>query len=123
MPAPTPPPFAAPTVEQICRILGDAVLGSQIPNLIAPLKAPEAPLNQQHTKWKRPFNAVATIQSQQARLAILSRAALLPDKLSLTRPISDRRLGALDSDARRACGSARIIQSCAGWPIGVGRRR
>jgi hypothetical protein len=41
-----PPPFSAPAAEQICRILGDAVTGSQIPNLIWPLKAPESPLDQ-----------------------------------------------------------------------------
>lgn len=65
MPTTPPPPFAASTVEQVCRILGDAVIGSQIPNLIAPLKASEAPLDQQNTKWKRLFNAVATAQNRQ----------------------------------------------------------
>jgi uncharacterized protein (TIGR02391 family) len=60
-----PPPFSAPAAEQICRILGDAVTGSQIPNLIRPLKAPESPLDQQNTKWKRLFNAVATAQNRQ----------------------------------------------------------
>jgi uncharacterized protein (TIGR02391 family) len=59
------PPFSAPAAEQICRILGDAVTGSQIPNLIWPLKAPESPLDQQSTKWKRLFNAVATAQNRQ----------------------------------------------------------
>lgn len=60
-----PPPFSAPAAEQICRVLGDAVTGSQIPNLIWPLKAPESPLDQQNTKWKRLFNAVATAQNRQ----------------------------------------------------------
>jgi uncharacterized protein (TIGR02391 family) len=59
------PPFSAPAAEQICRILGDAVTGSQIPNLIWPLKAPESPLDQRNTKWKRLFNAVATAQNRQ----------------------------------------------------------
>ena len=60
-----PPPFSAPAAEQICRILGDAVTGTQIPNLIWPLKAPESPLDQQNTKWKRLFNAVAAAQNRQ----------------------------------------------------------
>jgi uncharacterized protein (TIGR02391 family) len=60
-----PPPFSPPAAEEICRILGDAVTGSQIPNLIWPLKAPESPLDQQNTKWKRLFNAVATAQNRQ----------------------------------------------------------
>jgi hypothetical protein len=38
-----PGPFSPAAVEQICRVLGDAVTGSEIPNLIAPLNAPEAP--------------------------------------------------------------------------------
>jgi uncharacterized protein (TIGR02391 family) len=60
-----PPPFDPAAVEQICRILGDAVTGSQIPNLIWPLKAPESPIDQQNTKWKRLHNAVATAQNRQ----------------------------------------------------------
>ena len=60
-----PPPFSASAAEQICRILADAVTGSQIPNLIGPLKAPEAGADQQNTKWKRLFNAVATAQNRQ----------------------------------------------------------
>jgi uncharacterized protein (TIGR02391 family) len=61
-----PPPFLASEVEQVCRILGDAVTGSQIPNLIWPLKVPaESPLDQQNTKWKRLYNAVATAQNRQ----------------------------------------------------------
>ncbi|MDQ6900090.1 MAG: TIGR02391 family protein [Candidatus Dormibacteraeota bacterium] len=39
--------------------------GSQIPNLIAPLNVPESPLDQQNTKWKRLFNAVAVAQNRQ----------------------------------------------------------
>jgi uncharacterized protein (TIGR02391 family) len=63
---PPPPPFGASAVEEVCRVLSEAVTGSQIPNLIVPLKAPEAaPLDQQNTKWKRLFNAVATAQNRQ----------------------------------------------------------
>ena len=64
--APWPPPSFSPSaVESICRALGDAVTGPQIPNLIAPLKAPEASGEEQNTKWKRLFNAVATAQNRQ----------------------------------------------------------
>ena len=60
-----PPQFSASTVERICRALGEAVLGSQIPNLIAPLKTPESPVQDSDTKWKRLFNAVAAAQNRQ----------------------------------------------------------
>jgi hypothetical protein len=60
-----PPLFSASTVEQICRILGEAVIGSQIPNLIAPLLVSESSVEAQGTKWKRLFNAVATAQNRQ----------------------------------------------------------
>lgn len=60
-----PPPFSAQAVEQICRILGDAVTGSQIPNLIRPLKITDSPAEAGGTKWKRLFNAVATAQNHQ----------------------------------------------------------
>ena len=63
-PAP-PPPFSASAVESICRVLGEAVTGPQIPNLISPLKAPEARGEEQNTKWKRLFNAVAKAQNRQ----------------------------------------------------------
>lgn len=64
--APTPPAaFSAPTIEAVCRILGEAVLGSQIPQLIAPLKAPEPPGEERNTKWKRLFNAVVVAQNRQ----------------------------------------------------------
>jgi uncharacterized protein (TIGR02391 family) len=58
----TVPAFSASAVEQICRVLGDAVTGPQIPNLIAPLKVPG---DDQNSKWKRLFNAVATRQNRQ----------------------------------------------------------
>jgi uncharacterized protein (TIGR02391 family) len=62
----TPPgPFSPAAVEQICRALGEAVTGSEIPNRIASLKAPEAPGEEVNTKWKRLFNAVATAQNRQ----------------------------------------------------------
>jgi hypothetical protein len=54
-----PGPFSPAVVEQICRVLGEAVTGSEIPNLIAPLKVPEGPSEEMNTKWKRLFNAVA----------------------------------------------------------------
>ena len=64
--APWPPPSFSPSaVESICRALGEAVTGAQIPNLIAPLKAPEASGEEQNTKWRRLFNAVATAQNRQ----------------------------------------------------------
>src|SRR5260370_12400927 len=62
--APPLPPFSASTVEQVCRVLGDVVIGSQIPNLIAPLKVSESVVEAQNTKWKRLFNAVAAAQNR-----------------------------------------------------------
>jgi len=60
-----PPPFPASVIEQVCRILGDAVTGSEIPNLIAPFnKTPESGGEQRNTKWKRLFNAVVTVQNR-----------------------------------------------------------
>jgi uncharacterized protein (TIGR02391 family) len=59
------PSFSAPTVEMVCRALGDAVTGAQISNLIAALKVSESPLEERGTKWKRLFNAVATAQNRQ----------------------------------------------------------
>jgi uncharacterized protein (TIGR02391 family) len=59
------PAFTASTVEQICKVLADAVTGSQIPNLIAALKVSESPGDKQNTKWKRLFNAVAERQNRQ----------------------------------------------------------
>lgn len=60
-----PQMFPASTVEMVCRALGDAVLGSQIPNLIAPLCPAETPDEARNTKWKRLFNAVAIAQNSQ----------------------------------------------------------
>jgi hypothetical protein len=57
------PPFPASAVEEVCKVLGDAVSGSQIPNLIAPLKVPEEP-GGPATKWKRLFNAVIARQNK-----------------------------------------------------------
>ena len=52
-------------IEQVCRILADAVTGPQIPNLIVPLsKTPESPAEQENTKWKRLFNAVIDVQNR-----------------------------------------------------------
>lgn len=59
------PPFPAAAVEAICRELAEAVAGAQIANLLAPLKAREAPAEQSNTKWKRLFNAVVNRQNRQ----------------------------------------------------------
>lgn len=62
----TPPAsFGAATVEMVCRVLGEAVTGPQIPNLIAPLKIIEPPGEDRNTKWKRLFNAAAAAQNRQ----------------------------------------------------------
>jgi uncharacterized protein (TIGR02391 family) len=58
-----PPPFSASAIEEVCKVLGDAVSGGQIPNLIAPLKVPEEP-GRPDTKWKRLFNAVVARQNK-----------------------------------------------------------
>ena len=60
-----PPAFFASAVERVCRVLADAVTGSEIPNLIAALKVPEPPGAEQNTKWKRLFNTVAERQNRQ----------------------------------------------------------
>jgi uncharacterized protein (TIGR02391 family) len=58
-----PPPFSASAIEEVCKVLGNAVKGDQIPNLIAPLKVPEEP-GGPGTKWKRLFNAVIARQNK-----------------------------------------------------------
>jgi uncharacterized protein (TIGR02391 family) len=58
-----PPPFSASAIEEVCKVLGDAVTGDQIPNLIAPLKVPGEP-GGPGTKWKRLFNAVVARQNK-----------------------------------------------------------
>ena len=60
-----PPPFSAGAVEEVCKVLGEAVTGSQIPNIIACLRVPESPGDERNTKWKRLFNAVAARQNAQ----------------------------------------------------------
>ncbi|MEY2419956.1 MAG: hypothetical protein QOI95_23 [Acidimicrobiaceae bacterium] len=60
-----PAPFSSSTVEMVCRVLGEAVTGAQIPNLIAPLKTSEPAGEERNTKWKRLFNAVAAAQNRQ----------------------------------------------------------
>jgi uncharacterized protein (TIGR02391 family) len=62
-PATVPPPFSPSAIEEVCKVLGDVVSGSQIPNLIAPLKVPEEP-GGPSTKWKRLFNAVVARQNK-----------------------------------------------------------
>jgi uncharacterized protein (TIGR02391 family) len=59
------PAFSPSTVEQVCKVLADAVTGAQIPNLIAALKVSESPGDEQNAKWKRLFNAVAERQNRQ----------------------------------------------------------
>ncbi|GAB3253143.1 TIGR02391 family protein [Arthrobacter pigmenti] len=61
----SPPPFAASTVEMVCRALGEAVRGHQITNLIVVLKVDEDASEARNTKWKRLFNAVAAAQNRQ----------------------------------------------------------
>jgi uncharacterized protein (TIGR02391 family) len=60
-----PPPFSPAEVEAVCRVLAEYVTGAEIPNLTAPLKADESPLEAKNTKWKRLFNAVANRQNRQ----------------------------------------------------------
>ena len=60
-----PPPFSASVIEQVCKILADAVTGSEITNLIVSLNNPPESLEEQrNTKWKRLFNAVVTAQNR-----------------------------------------------------------
>ena len=61
-----PPPFAAATVEMVCRALGEAVRGHQIANLIAVLQVSEDAGETRNTKWKRLFNAVVAAQNRQS---------------------------------------------------------
>jgi len=88
------PPFAASEVESICQILGEAVTGSQIPNLIEPLKARESEIDRQNTKWKRLFNAVATAQNRQpdgAPLVRLISEVMKPVRFSTPTEFETRR--------------------------------
>lgn len=61
----TVPSFSRSAVEEVCKVLAEAVTGSQIPNLIAPLLMTEKPGDEQLAKWKRLFNAVAIRQNEQ----------------------------------------------------------
>lgn len=58
-------PFSASVVEQVCKVLADAVTAAQIPNLLVPLRFSEEPGDGQLAKWKRLFNAVAAKQNAQ----------------------------------------------------------
>jgi uncharacterized protein (TIGR02391 family) len=62
---PAPPSFSAAAIEAVCRVLGEDVKGSQIANLIAPLKVSETPAQATDTKWKRLFHAVVRAQNRQ----------------------------------------------------------
>jgi uncharacterized protein (TIGR02391 family) len=59
------PAFSASAVEQVCKVLADAVTAAQIPNLLVPLRFTEVPADGQLAKWKRLFNAVAAKQNAQ----------------------------------------------------------
>jgi len=59
------PTFSAAAIEQVCRLLAETVTGTQIPNLIQPLKVHEEATARSDTKWKRLFNAVAAAQNRQ----------------------------------------------------------
>jgi uncharacterized protein (TIGR02391 family) len=56
--------FSASVIEEVCKVLGDAVTGPQIPNLIVPLKVNGEPGTEEGTKWKRLFNAVIARQNK-----------------------------------------------------------
>jgi hypothetical protein len=58
-----PPPFSAPAIEEVRKILAEAVTGPQIPGLVAPLRVTEEP-GGPGTKWKRLFNAVVARQNR-----------------------------------------------------------
>jgi len=60
-----PAAFPAALIEAICRELGEAVIGSRITQLIAPLKVIETPQEEAGTKWKRLYNAVVRAQNRQ----------------------------------------------------------
>jgi uncharacterized protein (TIGR02391 family) len=60
----TPPPaFSAGSIEMVCRVLGQACTGPQIPNLVAPLRVSAG--QDGDTKWRRLFNAVVDAQNRQ----------------------------------------------------------
>ncbi len=63
MTAPAIPPFSTSSIEMVCRALGEACTGGQIPNLIAHLKSGDGEPG--GTKWKRLFNAVIAAQNRQ----------------------------------------------------------
>lgn len=107
------PAFSASAVEQICRVLADAVTGSQIPNLIAPLKVPESPGDEQNTKWMRLFNAVAARQNQQQDGKPLLR--LVSEVMAPVRFRSQAEFEATRGPGQRA---AAVV-----WVPGPGRRQ
>ena len=89
------PPFSPASVEAICRVLGDAVTGPQIPNLIVPLRVTEAPGEAQNTKWKRLFNAVAVAQNRQGDgrpLLRLVQGVMAPVRFPSPADFAERRM-------------------------------
>jgi uncharacterized protein (TIGR02391 family) len=105
VPDPLPPePFSASTVEMVCRALGEAVTGPQIPNLVAPLKVSEADGEDRNTKWKRLFNTVAAAQNRQQDGRPLLR--LVADVMQPVRFSSTE-----EFDAHRAAVNERLLLS------------
>ena len=90
-----PPPFTAAAVQQICQVLAEAVTGSEIPNLIVPLNAPEEPGEEINTKWKRLFNAAVAAQNRQhdgRPLVRLILAVMNPVRFQSQVDFDDRRI-------------------------------
>ncbi len=61
----TPSSFPAALIEAVARELAEAVIGSRISQLIAPLRVSETSEEATGTKWKRLFNAVVRAQNRQ----------------------------------------------------------
>lgn len=101
---PVVPAFSASTVEQVCKVLADAVTGPQVPNLIAALKVSESSGDEQNAKWKRLFNAVAARQNRQQDGRPLLR--LISEVMAPVRFASQA-----DLDATRALVNERLLLS------------
>jgi hypothetical protein len=103
VPAAVAPPFSASTIEEVCKVLAETMTGPQIPNIIAPLKVPEAP-GGPGTKWKRLFNAVIARQNKSQNgtgLVRLVREAMSPVRFDTT----------AEFEAARALVNARLLLS------------
>jgi Protein of unknown function (Hypoth_ymh) len=93
-----------PAIEEVCKVLGDAVKGDQIPNLIAPLKVNGEPGTEQGTKWKRLFNAVIARQNKSQDGKGLVRLVM-----EVMRPV--RFDSSAEFEATRALVNARLLLS------------